>query len=61
MTRDELRAAGERLYGPEWQTALARRLRTTDRTVRRWAAGAAEIPGPAEAAIELLLERPRRA
>lgn len=39
MTRDELRAAGEALYGARWQTALARELGVADRTVRRWLAG----------------------
>lgn len=39
MTRDELRAAGETLHGPRWQSALARDLGVADRTVRRWLAG----------------------
>lgn len=30
---------GEALYGQQWQSALARDLGVSDRTVRRWAAG----------------------
>lgn len=36
--------AGEALYGPRWQTDLARDLGVSDRTVRRWAAGTQEMP-----------------
>jgi DNA-binding transcriptional regulator YdaS (Cro superfamily) len=35
---------GEALYGPQWQSALARDLGVADRTVRRWVAGTSEIP-----------------
>lgn len=34
---------GEALYGPQWQSAVARDLGVSDRTVRRWVA-AAEVP-----------------
>lgn len=44
MTPDTLRAAGEALYGPRWQTDLARALDVADRTMRRWAVGAHPIP-----------------
>lgn len=44
MTPDLLRDAGEALYGPRWQSALARDLGVTDRTVRRWAAGHYGLP-----------------
>ena len=37
-TREELIDAGEKLFGHEWQSALARYLHITDRTVRRWVA-----------------------
>lgn len=57
MTPDELRKAGEKLYGARWQSALARELETDPRTVRRWLAGNREMPGPARIAIRLLLER----
>jgi len=39
-----LRATGEALYGPRWQTELARAIRVSDRTVRRWLAGTITIP-----------------
>ncbi len=58
MTPDQLREAGEALYGRwGWQTRLARRLKVDGSTVRRWLSGAVAIPGPAGVAIELLLER----
>lgn len=44
MTPALLREAGEVLYGPRWQSELARALGVTDRTVRRWDAGEFSIP-----------------
>lgn len=38
---------GEALYGQQWQSALARDLGVSDRTVRRWVAGEREMPGGA--------------
>ena len=35
---------GVALYGPRWQTEVARDLGVSDRTVRRWVAGTASIP-----------------
>lgn len=35
---------GEALYGPLWQSALARDLGVSDRTVRRWVAGTSDVP-----------------
>lgn len=35
MTPKELRAIGERLYGPRWQTRLAEAIPVDPRTVRR--------------------------
>ena len=61
MTRTELEKAGAALYGSRWQSALARRLLVDSRTVRRWISGEREIPGPAIAAIELLLKHPEEA
>jgi hypothetical protein len=40
--------------------ADAKALRVDGSTVRRWLSGASSIPGPAEVALELLLERKRR-
>lgn len=39
-----LRDAGEALYGAQWQSAIARDIDVTDRTVRRWLAGADDLP-----------------
>lgn len=49
MTPAALRRAGEALYGPRWQSALAAALNVNRRTVAGWAAGTrngypAEIP-----------------
>lgn len=35
---------GEALYGPQWQSALARDIAVSDRTVRRWVAGTSPVP-----------------
>jgi hypothetical protein len=35
---------GEVLYGPRWQTDLAREMGISDRTMRRWAANRAAVP-----------------
>lgn len=39
MTTELLKEAGEALYGPRFQTDLARDLNVSDRTMRRWVAG----------------------
>jgi len=44
MSPDLLREVGEALYGPRWQTDIARDLDVANRTVRRWAVGARPIP-----------------
>lgn len=36
--------AGEALYGPRWQSELARDLDVSDRTMRRWTAGTSDVP-----------------
>lgn len=43
---------GEALYGLQWQSALARDLRVSDRTMRRWVANTS--PVPASLHIDLL-------
>ena len=43
MTPGELRTIGERLYGPRWQTKLARALPVNARSVRRWLSGERNI------------------
>lgn len=53
-----LRDAGEALYGPRWQTDLARDLDVSDRTIRRWTAGADDMPaGVALDLLRLVMER----
>ena len=44
MSSKLLRDAGEALYGPRWQSDLARDLHVSDRTVRRWVSGADDLP-----------------
>ena len=57
MSPDELRAIGERLWGRwGWQTRMAEALLVDGSTVRRWLSGATTIPGPAEVALELMVE-----
>jgi DNA-binding transcriptional regulator YiaG len=58
-----LQRAGEALYGLQWQSALARDLGISDRTMRRWAAGdsipegvSADLTALCKARIERLRE-----
>lgn len=44
MKIDLLIKSGEALYGPRWQTELARDLNVTDRTMRRWVSTADDLP-----------------
>lgn len=39
MAPAELRSIGEKLYGPRWQTKLARALPVSTRTIRYWLSG----------------------
>ena len=39
-----LHDCGEALYGSRWQTELSRALEVSDRTIRRWASGADDVP-----------------
>lgn len=49
---------GEALYGPLWQSALARDLQVSDRTVRRWIAGTTPVPaGVYSDLLRLIQER----
>jgi hypothetical protein len=59
MTPALLRAAGEALYGPRWQSELARELGVSDRTMRRWIAGD-PIPELEDEIARLIAERRRR-
>lgn len=44
MNPRQLRATGHRLYGHDWQSKLARRLKVHRVTVWRWLSGASPIP-----------------
>ena len=55
MTNEEFCAAGERLYGYGWQTALSKALGVNDRTVRRWVSGSTDIPKMVETAVNSLI------
>lgn len=44
MSSKLLKDTGEALYGPSWQSDIARDLGVSDRTVRRWASGANDPP-----------------
>jgi hypothetical protein len=46
MSNHLLRRCGKALYGPRWQSDLARDLKVSDRTVRRWVAGTDDVPEP---------------
>ncbi len=39
-----LKRCGEALYGPRWQSAIARDLGVADRTIRRWLDGSSSVP-----------------
>lgn len=57
MTPALLSQAGEALYGPRWQSELARDLDIDDRTMRRWVAGDSSVPsGVAVDLLRLLTE-----
>lgn len=58
MTTSLLIECGEVLYGPRWQSQLARDLGVSDRTIRRWVAGTSEVPqGLAANLLRLTSER----
>lgn len=44
MSSRLLKRCGEALYGPRWQSELARALHVSDRTVRRWVDGSTDVP-----------------
>jgi len=56
MTPNELQRAGESLFGPQWQTPLARSLGMRDAAeVRKWMSGKRPIPDHTSRRIHLLL------
>ncbi len=44
LDHNHLNAVGAALYGPQWQSQLARDLGVSIRTMQRWAAGQFSIP-----------------
>ena len=54
---EQLRRAGEALYGSRWQSDLARTLGVGDRRVREWAAGDRRTPPGVWADIASLLRQ----
>ena len=61
MTASLFREAGEALFGPRWQSEMARALDISDRTVRRWDEGSYPVPPGAWADIRALLRDRRMA
>jgi len=58
MKTDLLIRIGEALYGPRWQSELARDLDVSDRTMRRWVSGDSSIPhGATSDMLNLVAER----
>ncbi len=57
MTPNEIIVAGQLLYGPHWQCALARNVGVTDRSVRRWVKGKSKIKPATEEKIKILMAR----
>ena len=51
MTPDLLDEVGRALYGPQWQSEMARELGVAIRTVQRWAVG--NYPPPPGVAFDL--------
>lgn len=58
MTPVELERRAAELYGADWQTPLAKRVRVDARTVRRWKAGDREVPDWLDWAIGVLERNP---
>lgn len=52
----ELRKSGEALFGPRWQTDIARALDVNSRRVRQWIKGERPLPGTIDKEIKKLLE-----
>jgi hypothetical protein len=53
-----LRDAGEALYGPRWQTDLARDLQASEHLVRQWVSGVDDVPRKIELdLLRLCMER----
>ncbi|MFN3549262.1 MAG: hypothetical protein ACK4U0_17380 [Mesorhizobium sp.] len=58
MTPEELEKRASAIYGPDWQSALARRVRVDPRAVRFWKAGARSIPDWLDAFLSVIERHP---
>jgi hypothetical protein len=56
LTPEKLASVGRAVYGERWQTALARDLHISDRTIRRWSVGSSPIPASMERDIWAVVE-----
>lgn len=54
-----LAQCGRALYGSRWQSEIARDLRVSDRTMRRWASGANAVPDGVIDELRALLRQRR--
>jgi len=50
-----LRDVGEALYGPFWQSEMARELEVAVRTIQRWLAGDSPIPSSIGAELRIFM------
>ena len=61
MTPSQLELIGQKLYGPQWQSPLARALGIDLTTLTNYKAGKSRIPRPVGHACEHLLANPEKA
>jgi hypothetical protein len=57
MTPKQLKVAGEALYGPLWQDAMADAFGYTAKVVSKWATGTHSVPVPVQGKLMRLLEK----
>ena len=55
MTTDQLTAAGQLLYGDQWQANLARSLNVDVRRIRHWTAGTRPVSDFVDSEVKRLL------
>ncbi len=60
MTPNLFRAIGEALYGPQWQSEMARQLDVALRTVQRWSVGTSPVPDSVRPELVSLLRENSR-
>ena len=57
MSTDLLKRCGEALYGPRWQSELAREMGVSTRTMRRWLASPKDMPAGVFALLPKLCQQ----